>query len=88
MICYGPFAIIIFNDNNMSISKNVGGLSNFLSSIRVSDSYDLMKKSYKDIMSLTNIGTKIYNTSSKAKEELKKMINTNIFTNLFISFIV
>ncbi len=79
--------IIILNDNNMSISKNVGGLSNFLSSIRVSDSYDFMKKSYKDIMSLTNIGTKIYNTSSKAKEELKKMINTNIFTNLDIDYL-
>ena len=31
--------IIILNDNNMSISENVGGLSNYLNDIRTSDSY-------------------------------------------------
>lgn len=79
--------IIVLNDNNMSISKNIGGLSNFLNSIRVSDSYDLVKKGYKDIMMMTNIGTKIYNKSSKAKDELKKMISGNIFTNLDLDYL-
>lgn len=79
--------IIVLNDNEMSISKNVGGLSHFLKSIRMSSSYDLAKKSYKELMNLTKIGTKIYNTSSKAKNEIKKKINSNIFTNLDIDYL-
>ncbi len=79
--------IIILNDNEMSISRNVGGLSKFLKGIRMSSSYDLAKKSYKEILSLTKIGTKIYNTSSKAKDEFKKKINSNIFTNLDIDYL-
>lgn len=79
--------IIVLNDNEMSISKNVGGLSHFLKSIRISSSYDLAKKGYKDLMNLTKIGTKIYNTSSKAKDEIKKKINSNIFTNLDIDYL-
>lgn len=79
--------IIVLNDNEMSISKNVGGLSKFLKSVRMSNSYDFAKKSYKDILSLTKIGTKIYNTSSKAKDELKKKINSNLFTNLDIDYL-
>ena len=31
--------VIVLNDNNQSISKNVGGLSNYLNSIRTADSY-------------------------------------------------
>lgn len=79
--------IIVLNDNEMSISRNVGGLSKFLKSIRMSSSYDLAKKSYKDIMNLTKIGSKIYTTSSKAKNEIKKKLTSNIFTNLDIDYL-
>ncbi len=79
--------IIVLNDNEMSISKNVGGLSEFLKSIRMSDSYDFAKKSYKEILNLTKIGSKIYDTSSKAKNELKKKLTSNIFTNLDIDYL-
>lgn len=79
--------IIILNDNSMSISKNVGGLSKFLKKIRISNSYDLAKKGYKGVLVKTSIGTKIYNLSSKIKEKFKKKINDNIFTNLDIDYI-
>lgn len=35
--------IIVLNDNNMSISQNVGGMSSYLSAIRTAESYTGMK---------------------------------------------
>ena len=37
--------IIILNDNNMSISRNVGGMSSYLSALRTAESYTGMKLS-------------------------------------------
>ena len=37
--------IIVLNDNNMSISENVGGMSTYLSNIRADEGYNLLKKS-------------------------------------------
>ena len=36
--------IIVLNDNKMSISENVGGMSRYLSSVRTKESYTKMKK--------------------------------------------
>ena len=38
--------IILLNDNSMSISKNVGGLNEFLKKIRMSNSYETVKDNY------------------------------------------
>lgn len=35
--------IIIINDNNMSISRNVGGMSTYLSALRTAEAYTGMK---------------------------------------------
>ena len=35
--------IIVLNDNNMSISKNVGGMSSYLSALRTAEAYTGMK---------------------------------------------
>lgn len=79
--------IIVLNDNSMSISKNVGGLSQFLKKVRISSSYDYASRKYKGILTKTKIGTKIYHFSYKLKEKFKKRINDNIFTNLDIDYI-
>ena len=39
--------IIVLNDNNMSISENVGGLSNHLNSLRTAESYHELKEGVK-----------------------------------------
>ncbi len=36
--------IIILNDNEMSISKNVGGLSDFFNKLRIRKSYSLFRR--------------------------------------------
>lgn len=79
--------IIVLNDNTMSISENVGGLSKFLKKIRISNSYDRAKESYKGVLSKTAIGNKIYNVTHSVKERFKKRINDNIFTNLNIDYL-
>ena len=40
--------VIILNDNNMSISENVGGMSRYLDSIRTANVYNELKKCIKE----------------------------------------
>ena len=40
--------IIVLNDNNMSISENVGGMSNYLGSLRTADGYLNLKTAVTD----------------------------------------
>lgn len=79
--------IIILNDNTMSISENVGGLSKFLQKIRLSNSYDIARKNYKEILNKSNLGKKIFGLTYNVKEKFKKRINDNIFTNLNIDYL-
>ena len=43
--------IIILNDNNMSISENVGGMSRYLNGIRTGDGYLDLKKYVTNVLS-------------------------------------
>lgn len=79
--------IIILNDNEMSISKNVGGLSEFLKKVRISHSYETASKNYKKILTKTKLGQKIFEISYNIKEKFKRRINDNIFTNLNIDYL-
>ena len=42
--------IIILNDNNMSISRNVGGVHNYLSQLRAAESYNLLKENTREAL--------------------------------------
>jgi len=83
----GSKVIIILNDNTMSISENVGGLSKFLKKIRLSKSYSVAKKGYRGILNTSKLGSKIYNITHDIKEHFKNRINDNIFTNLNIDYL-
>lgn len=79
--------IIILNDNEMSISKNVGGLSIFLKKVRLSHYYENASRRYKNFLSKTKLGEKIFEISYNIKEKFKRRINDNIFTNLNIDYL-
>ena len=66
--------IVILNDNNMSISRNVGGLSNFLSDVRMSYKYNQAKNNYTEILSQSPMGQKIFDVTKKVKDKVKKKI--------------
>ena len=72
--------IIILNDNEMSISKNVGGISNFLSKIRSKRFYkrsnNIIKKGVSKIPWL---GNKIIKLVQDLKYSIKKIFISNMF---------
>ena len=66
--------IVILNDNNMSISRNVGGLSNFLSDVRMSYKFNQAKSNYTEILSQSAFGQKIFDVTKRVKDKVKRKI--------------
>lgn len=80
--------IIVLNDNQMSISKNVGGFSEFLSEVRTSHAYNKAKDEYRDILSRFEIGEKIYHLTSQAKNLIKRrVIDSKIFGEFGVDYL-
>ena len=71
--------IIILNDNNMSISENVGGLSKYLNSIRTSETYMDIKDSIYYKIKDTVPGNVIVDTVRKTKSSLKQLVVPGMF---------
>ena len=66
--------IIILNDNEMSISKNVGGLHNSLDKIRANYNYNNAKNTTKNILNkIPVIGSKISLGLTNIKSSFKKL---------------
>lgn len=67
--------IIILNDNQMSIGKNVGGLSTYLSKIRIEPGYNKFKKEIDSALrKIPNIGKGMAQTLEKVKNGIKQMV--------------
>lgn len=79
--------IVILNDNNMSITKNVGGFSNFLSDIRISTQYKNAKTNYTRILTQSKTGEKVYNATKRVKDALKnKVLAGSMFSQLGLDY--
>lgn len=64
--------IVVLNDNGMSISRNIGGVSQHLSKLRTSNSYLHAKKAIKKALgSIPVIGNDISSNLAHAKDRLK-----------------
>ena len=71
--------IIILNDNNMSISENVGGVSKYLNGIRTSNAYmDIKDGIYYKVKDLPS-GDKVVDTVRRAKSSLKQLVVPGMF---------
>lgn len=81
--------IIILNDNNMSISKNVGGISQYLDAIRTGEAYHYLKRSVLDTLSRVPIfGDKIIDSIRQAKNGLKQILIPGMFfENMGITYL-
>ena len=62
--------IIILNDNEMSIDKNVGAMSRHLSSIIRNSTMNKVKDEVEKIFTVTSAGNLIYKTASKVKDSI------------------
>lgn len=80
--------IIILNDNQMSISKNVGGFSEFLSDIRTSNMYNTARDEYREIMSHNQLSMTIYEQTKKFKNFIKRrMVDSKIFGEFGVDYL-
>ena len=80
--------VIILNDNTMSISKNVGGVSNMLSEIRSSDSYFDLKENIGNVLYKLPKGDKIVGAIKKTKSNLKQVIlHDSMFESMGIYYL-
>lgn len=80
--------IIVLNDNKMSISENVGGISNVLSDIRSSDSYYDLKEGVMNTLYKLPMGDSLVNRIRKTKSNIKQLIIPNqFFEGMGISYL-
>ena len=80
--------IIILNDNDMSISKNVGAIQQTLTKMRVSKSYTALKSDLKGALSGNQAGNALLKAMRSVKNAVKEnVIPDNIFTELHIDYI-
>ncbi len=67
-------AIIILNDNQMSIDKNVGGLSTYLSTIRTDPKYNKFKNDFNSTIRKMPLGEGLANSIQKVKDGIKQLV--------------
>lgn len=69
--------IVVLNDNEMSIAKNVGALSEYLSEIRLAPQYRRVKKEFEELMRnlpIPDIGDKILRAAQSVRYGVKSAI--------------
>lgn len=71
--------IIILNDNQMSIAKNVGGVSTYLSKLRVDPKYNKFKEDFDDVLRKTNLGNSLADSIKKIKSGIKQIVVPGMF---------
>ena len=81
--------IIVLNDNNMSISENVGGMSTYLSNLRADEGYNLLKKAVSDSLSnIPLVGDRMVNTLLRTKNSIKQfLIPGMLFENMGLTYL-
>ncbi len=70
--------IVILNDNNMSISENVGGISSYLNKVRTADSYLDFKEGVYNVLKKTNSNSMI-NKIRRLKSGVKQLVIPGMF---------
>ena len=84
----GEPMVVILNDNEMSIGKNVGGISRYLSRLRSSDNYLDAKKAYRKILKKVPGGNALYHATSNLKNRVKQfLLKTSIFENMGFTYL-
>ena len=72
--------IVVLNDNEMSISKNVGGMSQYLNRLRTADVYTGLKKGVtKTLKQVPIIGDQMIDQIRKSKSSIKQLVVPGMF---------
>ena len=81
--------VIVLNDNQMSISKNVGGMSNYLGNIRTNTNYTGLKEDVENrLRSMSHIGNVLADHIKGAKDIVKRLfVPGMLFEDMGITYI-
>ena len=80
--------IVILNQNDMSISRNVGGLAKHLSRLRSSEHYLGAKQAYRRMMKKLPGGQALYLASSRVKNRVKQLfLKETMFENMGLTYL-
>lgn len=81
--------IIVLNDNNMSISENVGGMSKYLSGIRTGTGYNDLKKHVTQALErLPVVGKPMIDKISRTKQSIKQLLIPGmLFENMGLTYL-
>ncbi|MDC4242312.1 1-deoxy-D-xylulose-5-phosphate synthase [Clostridium tertium] len=80
--------IVILNDNQMSISPNVGGLSTHLNNLRMEPRYNKLKSNINETLSNSNAGKKLASCISRFKDSIKQfVVPSMLFEDMGLKYI-
>lgn len=81
--------IIVLNDNNMSITENVGGMANYLGKIRTGNQYRHLKDGVENVIrSVPGVGNRIADKVKRSKDSLKRLfIPGMLFEDMGLTYI-
>lgn len=81
--------VIVLNDNEMSISKNVGGISDYLGGLRTSSAYTGFKMGVSSALEkIPGIGPELVNALRKTKSSIKQMVIPGmLFENMGLTYL-
>lgn len=71
--------IVVLNDNNMSISENVGGVSKYLNNVRSANAYLDIKEGVYNTLKEIPAGDKLIGGIRKAKSSFKQLVVPGMF---------
>ncbi len=71
--------IVVLNDNEMSISRNVGAISTYLNKVITSPTYNRIKADMQMVVkSIPAIGQRMFDTARRIEESLKNLVAPGI----------
>ncbi|MBE6916262.1 MAG: 1-deoxy-D-xylulose-5-phosphate synthase, partial [Ruminococcaceae bacterium] len=80
--------IVILNDNNMSITKNVGAMNNYLARLRLRPRYLRYKGIYHKLMRKLPFGKPLDRFLSRIKDSIRRIfLNSSIFEDMGFVFL-
>ena len=80
--------IVILNDNQMSISKNVGAISRYLNKLRIEPRYNKLKTDIQTSLNQSDLGKNIAGKISKVKDSIKQLVVPSmLFENMGVKYI-
>ena len=81
--------IVVLNDNEMSITKNVGGMSSYLGNIRTAAAYTELKMGVTNVLKkIPKVGEGMVDALHKTKDSLKQfLIPGMLFENMGMTYL-